>query len=483
MRLLSLMALVACGPIVVDDPELPPDTDVPDPEPARWTEWPGELDGMSWPGTRFERPEVEATVEISTHPEHPLLAVVVVRAARQTGLLVTIDGPGVEAREASDDRYSSVHRYVVAGLRADSTYDITVRVAADGSRDKVVHGEIRTGPLPFDLPHLEVAVPGDPEGYLLLGITEEVPRPHGVETVYVALDAEGEVVWFLRSPGSPTMIPLIRPGPDRTFQALYLDEIREVDIEGRVLHRQMRSGGEEPWHHDAVILPDHSTLALSDEERFVPDVGTVVGDVVVEYGEGGRVRRRWSALDTLPLRFPGPLSETPYARGIDWSHGNAITPTPDRRAFLASLRSQSQVVRVDRLTGEPDWALGQGGDFQLLEGEWFNAQHAPYYVDDDTLMIYDNGNERFEAGGAGSRVVVYDLDEEALQARQVWAWDVPVYTPFVGSARPWRDGAVVCAGAPVDGVASIYVVDGAGEIEWSVEVGELVYRAELVSDL
>lgn len=480
--MIAALLLVACGPQVGEEPDEPADTDLPV-EPDRGVE---ELpDALADPfEPRFEREELEATIEIASHPEHPLLAVVTVRAAQPTGMVVTVDGPGVEAREESDDRYSSVHRYVVAGLRADSTYTLRVRAVGDDGRDKVVTGEIRTGPLPFDLPYLEVDVPGDPEGLLLLGIAEAVPRPHGAEPVYLALDADGEVVWFLRSPGSPSMIPMIQPGPDRTFQALYRDEIRLVDIEGRVLHRQVRAGGEEAWHHDAVILEDHTTLVLSDEVEFVPEVGDeVIGDVILEYDESSRVRRRWSALDTLPLRFPGPLSETRYARGIDWTHGNAITPTPDGRGYLTSLRSQSWIVRVDRLATDVDWVLGQGGDFQLMTGQWFSAQHAPVYLDDDTLMVYDNGNERYEAGGTGSRVVVYDLDVEARRAWQVWEWELPVYTPFVGSARPWRDGAVVCAGAPVDGVASIYVVDDAGEITWSVEVGELVYRAELVPGL
>ena len=83
----------------------------------------------------------------------------------------------------------------------------------------------------------------------------------------------------------------------------------------------------------------------------------------------------------------------------------------------------------------------------------------------------------------GSRVVRYRIDEEARTVAQLWSWPVPVFTPIVGGVQQWGEHVLVTAGGRQDARSSIYLVDEAGDVDWSVDVGQLQFRTELVEAL
>jgi hypothetical protein len=145
--------------------------------------------------------------------------------------------------------------------------------------------------------------------------------------------------------------------------------------------------------------------------------------------------------------------------------------------------------------GELLWRLGENGDFTLEEGEWFLHQHAPQVLDDGSILLYDNGNERPGTSLDDpdhlpySRAVRYELDTETFTARQVWEHrlDTPgkaVYAPFVGDADLLSgDTVLVTHGGQLDPPAHTPQQEGVtawGEIvEVDYATGDVVFQLQM----
>jgi len=494
MRVLFAVALLAAcaSPVDLDDEpvvglnDMPRPADVrPDPlprtEPLDLSVEPGHADGID--------DAFEPVVLVQRHPSHPLLAVVTADCVPDCTLRATVRGPGLSDRVLTRDQAGPDHRLIVAGLRELSSYDIDVSVLSVNGDTARGLATVETGPLGFTPPPATVRHAGNPGGVLLTACYRYVgPQPNAI---FFAMDREGHVVWFHRFPIDASMPPQIRQRDDGTFFLFADQKAWVIDIEGNLLRHWKASNGHDTWHHDVAELPEGGLLALGEEYVDVHETEppyTVLADTVLEYDEDSRVVERWRAVDTLDVtRFPGRLAWTDMGgETYDWTHGNAVTLNPDGQGYLVSMRHQSHIASVDRTTTEVEWLLGEDGDFELLEGRWFNAQHHPTWLSDTELLVYDNRTEYhvFGSGRADSRVVIYELDESAMTARETWSWELPVYTPFMGGAQGLDGGEVlVTAGGRGDGKASFYLVDEAGDMRWSIDVQGAFFRGEIVQAL
>ena len=106
------------------------------------------------------------------------------------------------------------------------------------------------------------------------------------------------------------------------------------------------------------------------------------------------------------------------------------------RAY-ASLCYLSWVVAIDVASDELLWRFGPGGDFELQNpdgspadaADWQECQHG-VEINDDELLIYDNGSER-----GFSRVSIYTVDEAAMTATRDWTWTESGWSnPWLGDA-------------------------------------------------
>jgi hypothetical protein len=79
-----------------------------------------------------------------------------------------------------------------------------------------------------------------------------------------------------------------------------------------------------------------------------------------------------------------------------WAHVNTAEPFPGERAVLLSVRNQDLLMRVDRDTGDIDWTLGWGGDFEMAPEDLFLRQHAPEILDNGEILLFDNGMAQSE---------------------------------------------------------------------------------------
>jgi hypothetical protein len=88
--------------------------------------------------------------------------------------------------------------------------------------------------------------------------------------------------------------------------------------------------------------------------------------------------------------------------------------------------------------------LGAGGNFQAIANTpdpWFSHQHDVRYINDNTLLVFDDGNTRqLSDPGADSRGQEWILDEQNKTATLVVNADMGNYSAFLGSAQMLPNG-------------------------------------------
>ena len=90
--------------------------------------------------------------------------------------------------------------------------------------------------------------------------------------------------------------------------------------------------------------------------------------------------------------------------------------------------------------------MGLEGDFDLASGRWFSTQHSPQWLDERTLLMYDNGARRPDEG-YNNQVVVYDVDIEAASRSCGSTGESPYYVPAAGDVDLLDGGMLVTDGA------------------------------------
>src|SRR5262249_39693723 len=185
-----------------------------------------------------------------------------------------------------------------------------------------------------------------------------------------------------------------------------------------------------------------------------------IGDMVVVLDEDLQVAWVWDAFDHLDVNRgpvlgeivhpgePGPDSIVPDYPAVSWLHDNAVSLSPADGNLILSLRHQDWVIKIDYRNGAGDghvvWRLGQGGDFAVNSADpnpWFSHQHNVHYIDDHTLILFDNGNTRRASDpNAHNRGQVWTLDETNMTATLVLNADLGEYSDRFGSAQRLSNG-------------------------------------------
>ena len=121
-------------------------------------------------------------------------------------------------------------------------------------------------------------------------------------------------------------------------------------------------------------------------------------------------------------------------------HMNSIAVDYDGHLIL-SARSQGEVSKINRETGEFIWRLGGvHNQFQFVnDPDGFTAQHhvIPVPGQPNRYTIFDNGNYH---NPPYSRSVEYQLDTEAMTAELVWQYAVDEYSFMMGNTQRLPNG-------------------------------------------
>ncbi|TWS21835.1 PQQ-binding-like beta-propeller repeat protein [Tsukamurella sputi] len=181
---------------------------------------------------------------------------------------------------------------------------------------------------------------------------------------------------------------------------------------------------------------------------------TVYADTIKEVGPDGELLWSWNAFDHLDVR-DFPLQ--PHYWREHWPLINSVQPLGDD-AVVASLRSVSAVVVIDRATGGVRTVAGP---------ETVAQQHHVTPLENGGLLVFDNGTFRHGESVTYSRVIEVDPADGSI----VWQYaDSPreaFFTPFMGGAqRLWNGNTLITEAA----FGRLFEVTAEGRVVWEFVV-------------
>jgi len=371
--------------------------------------------------------------------------------------------------------------FVVAGMRANTPYEMVHRGSED--QDTPFASLIfttGTPPATLSIPAFTVRQAPGPGAEIRRRLIYHnlAARPAANAVNLLATDLSGGIEWYydpltsgligIALPGSaPLPKGTVLLGGRDSHRTAGLNVLREIDLAGNPLREtnidavnaQLKARGQQiiyGFHHEFSRLPNGDIVTLGWTQRLVAAGGTptrYVGDMLIVLDEDLQVTWTWDAFDHLDVTRGPVLGEPcttpcPLPGAIDWLHENAVSWSPADGNLIVSVRHQDWVIKIDYARGTGDghviWRLGQGGDFAVNSPEpspWFSHQHYPHYLDDKTLLLFDNGNTR-RAGdpNAHSRGQLWKLDEDARTATLVLNVDLGNYSAELGTAERMPNG-------------------------------------------
>ena len=377
----------------------------------------------------------------------------------------------------------------IAGMLPETAYEMR-HVFSDGTGSAPVL--FTTGAIPPSvvLPSFTVIQPPGPGSELDQDLLfQQVGRTVQNMPVPYVTDLTGQVVWYYDASqaglnpgitGGGSLVPggtvLVVGADSRVAFPTGQDVVREIDLAGDTLREtnldavnaQLTAMGHEvvsSFTHDVTRLPNGQTAVIALTERTVDIDGTPTyyeGDDIVVLDRNFQVSWVWDSFDRMDINHGPVLGETilPSARDsdpdaavpvlpvVDWLHANSVNWSPADGDLTISFRNQDWVVKIDYSNGEGDghvvWRLGQGGDFTVDSTDpspLFSHQHNAHYLDDSTLILFDNGDTRRASDpNAHSRGQVWTLDEQTMTATLVLNADLGNYSDALGAAQRLSNG-------------------------------------------
>jgi hypothetical protein len=327
----------------------------------------------------------------------------------------------------------------------------------------------------------------------------------------VATDLQGRVDWYYDSvtdnfngfatslvPGSTVLLlggtrDNSHPGGWSTVRDTDLagDTLRETNVDA--LNAELAALGQHSIiniTHDAQRLPNGDTAVLALSPRTIVVNGTPTtydGDMVLVLDRNFQVAWVWDRFQWLDTSRLGTDGEGPG----DWLHANAVDWSPADGNLIVSLRSQDWVIKIAYDNGAGDghvvWRLGQGGDFTINSTDpypWFSHQHDARYINDSTIVLFDDGNTRHDTTSSkDSRGQELVLDENTMTATLVVNADLGNYSLALGSAQRLPNGNLdFTSGFLGGGGQSIEVLPN-GTKTYVLQMGSLEYRSYFMSTL
>jgi len=266
-----------------------------------------------------------------------------------------------------------------------------------------------------------------------------------------------------------------------------------VTLDHTVAHRAGFSGAdEESYHHDVEYLDDGQILGIADGAVTPDGAEYWAGFKLIQHDpDTQEITWEWTAQTGFDSgNLPADGSGDPY-------HINSLAAVDDvdGAGVYATLLTTSQVIRVDKDSGEVTWKLGAGGDFALVDqagsplddSYWFNGMHA-IDVFGDRVFIYENGY-----GDSRSEVLEFSLDIPNRVATLEWAWSEPRwYEPNWGDADLLPNGNVLvgmghawCLGGNNDHMGAFLEIDPAtDDVVWRLNMldsDDSMYRSQQIT--
>jgi hypothetical protein len=433
----------------------------------------------------------DAVISPTAHPLVALYSIPPCTGQARVQFRATVGG-AFQITNAKPCRPGQSVNFHIAGMRATTQYVMRHVITNGGSSQEGPLMSFTTGTPTLTFPTLTVPNTLDAQTSLVDDVLLQsvlVPQPPAIAFA-IATDLSGRVIWYHDESQFGVATSLLRPVWGGTMLLAAPDGpvadqlLREIDLVGSIVretnvprvNEQLAARGENEvigsFHHEATRLPNGDTVVLASIERVMDNVQgasgpvDVLGDMILVLDLNWQVKWHWNAFDHLDVGRKAILSETcthqapgcpPLLTPIDgkandWTHGNAVTYSPQDGNLVFSMRHQDWVIKVDYANGAGDgsvvWRLGQGGDFAVLSQDpspWFTHQHDARYVGPGVITLFDNGNTRCAPSGApipgcNSRGQVYAVNEVNKTAALLVNADLGGYSFALGSAERLSNG-------------------------------------------
>ncbi len=359
--------------------------------------------------------------------------------------------------------------FLVAGMLPNTTY-----LMRDVLNDGTVSAPLAytTGSLPSNLSFPTFTVPQSPGPGTDLTQSMILHEGIGPTTTMQVLttDLAGNINWYYDTVAAnfPAIGTTIVPGGTLLLVGGNLsnfaggDTLREIDLGGNVVRQtdiytvnaQLAAMGQSPiidFDHDAERLPNGDTAVIALTQKVINVNGvptTYNGNMILVLNQNFQVSWAWNAFNYLSTSRLGTDGEGPS----DFLHANSVAWSPADGDLIVSLRAQDWVLKLNYANGSGDghivWTLGAGGNFTAIAPPgvtypWFTHQHDVTYVDNSTILVFDDGNtRRLTDPNADSRGQEWVLDEQAMTATLVVNADLGNYSLALGSAQLLPNGSL-----------------------------------------
>ncbi|MDR0429264.1 MAG: arylsulfotransferase family protein [Tannerellaceae bacterium] len=258
--------------------------------------------------------------------------------------------------------------------------------------------------------------------------------------------------------------------------------IVEIDMAGNILRRidlkSQHEGDHRIIHHDIRMDKEGNIYTLYRPKKLYdlsPHGGlqndTLGGDGVLVFNPDGKLSKEWNVWDYWDIEHDPYIDRF----GYDRFHMNGLFLDEDGN-YILSVPIEDQIWKVNASTGNIDWKLGRGGDFEMDTISYFSFQHSPYINENGDLIVFDNGlNDK------RSRTLVYHLDTTHMIARTIMNVPLPEskYTSRMGNGTLLPNGKLLQTSSKT---GSVMVTDPNGKVLWELVVDFAPYRAEYVPE-
>jgi hypothetical protein len=341
-------------------------------------------------------------------------------------------------------------------------------------------------------------------GYIFIGAWDRnVPQLYG--NFLFILDSVGHILDTVRVEGAPFDFQIQPNGllsyalGDFTINVpLPGQDLRQIVLDSTLafVDSFKTKNGYTTDFHEFLMLPNGHAIMMSyhsviyDMSQIVPGGQTnceLVINIIQEQDTDKNVVFEWRNFDHIPIT-DSDLDLT--ASRVNYGTLNAFEIDDDGN-ILASFRNHSEIMKINRATGEVMWRMGSPrGEFTFVEE---HEENAPYYyarqhdirrLSNGNISLFDNG--QFHQPPY-SRGVEYAIDEVNKVATLISEFRYPngnIYCATAGNAQKLSNGGWFLGyGFPHPQLSDLtrnaveYHPDGSIALELSLPDGVLAYRA------
>jgi Arylsulfotransferase (ASST)/Bacterial Ig-like domain/Secretion system C-terminal sorting domain/Kre9/KNH-like N-terminal Ig-like domain len=358
--------------------------------------------------------------------------------------------------------------------------------------------KINLDSLPADFPRLTVGTSNNPaDGKIFLA---NFPYGGGDSLGYYLIIAnnDGTIEKYKKLP-QPSFDFKVQPNGDLSYAEVLANYGGYAKVEWIVLDTTFAvvdsfqcGNGYTADLHDFILLPNgHALLMAFDPEPVdmsqIVSGGnpnaTVLGGIIQELDASHNVVFQWRSWDYIPIT---DSYENLTDSTVDYLHMNAIDVDSDGN-ILASFRHLSQVIKINRQTGDVMWKMGgKQNQFNFINEDisnapnYFSYQHDVRHLSNGDITLFDNGNQH---NPPYSRAVEYKIDETNKTATLVWQYrhNPDIFNPAMGSVQRLSNGNTLIGWglSSANGTAAVTEVDPNNMVtlEMFLPAGETSYRA------